>query len=133
MSGYEAFYVAVLSRFPGVECWVCDHLRELGVVQPTEFHEQMERERCRQVSGDVVDAHHVIPKAQLGRDGLELAASDPAVGIPVRRFHHDALERKRIVIPRAALPGGVVSVATCLGYEYDEARGIWRRDVPVAA
>lgn len=99
---YGEFLANVLGRFPRGFCWGC-------VVQPDE------RERC-EADSMCVDAHHVLPKQLLKRERgtaqLGRLLMDGRNGVPVRRFHHDAIEARMIVPSLRAVPREAQEFAT---------------------
>lgn len=100
-------------------CWACDVLPDVT---------DADRQRCKDLSRgapatvDGFDGHHVLPQ-QLLRKELDhetfLAASlDLRAGVPLRRWHHDQWENRRLSVPRWILPVGVHELALELGLDW---------------
>lgn len=115
----ELFLQSVLSEFADDRrvrryggCWVCAYV----AAWPSQ------RRMCEYVSHPRLDAHHLLPKQVLRRElpeeDVERALLDPRNGIPVRRYHHDALEQRQICVPLARLPREAVAFAEELGLRH---------------
>lgn len=144
---YELLLRLVLQEWR-LPCWVCS-LEGQGAGGRAEVA------RCESVSGDVVDAHHVLSKQFLGRefphgawrmaggdlvrayhsrridvpDMVRAVIGDPearqvSLGallmdrrnvVPVRRYHHDAIERRMWSPLIEQVPAPVIEFAAELG------------------
>jgi hypothetical protein len=148
---YSEFLLDVLAE------WRNDRrLREYGGCWACAYVPDVDRLRCVRMSAGIIDAHHVIPKAQLrklfpfgvvleGRawrraeqaeqteraPGSDRAAArlegwrsldelkmDARNGMPMRRYHHNALDSggaDRLVVPWRKLPAPALEFAGELG------------------
>lgn len=114
---YERFCANVRDRHPGCRCWVCERLLPVVADLGVTMHAQA---RCKAVSHGIVDCHHLIAKQRVKRAAAVAgdptwALEDGRNGIPVRRYHHDALERGLLKIPRGMLPSRVAEFAGEIG------------------
>lgn len=141
----QAHQLHVRGRTGPTGCWVCDtpevflSREEQGRMGRRALQIQA-RERCRIVSGGIVDAHHLLPKRLLRKESpdrevirvpgrefdalersyrpLDVALMDPRNGILVRRYHHDALEGRALAIPKELWPDDALAFARELGLEW---------------
>lgn len=103
-------------------CWACDVL-DLP---------ETDRMRCADLSrgapGTVggFDGHHVIPKQvlkrSLGERMFKVVVFDERVGVPLRRWHHDQWEARRLQVPRSMLPPALETFAVEHGLDW----WLWR-------
>jgi hypothetical protein len=133
---YSDFLLDVMQEWRGDRrlrdaggCWVCA------------YGGDVDRLRCVRMSAARIDAHHVLPKQLLMRefprgvvleDGgwraarahetdvdawrtLPALLMDARNGMPLRRYHHDALEAKQLVVPWRKLPAPAIEFAGELG------------------
>lgn len=103
-SDYFAFYANVAAR--DGSCVLCD-------VYPDE------RLMCRERSGRILDAHHIIPQQLLKRE-LPLpvrmvALNDPRNGVLLGRWHHGMVEARMRELP---LPQHVAEFAHDYGLDW---------------
>lgn len=143
LSGYDyVAFMAEVARMPwSTGCFVCD------VVLPTRYAPAVasERRQCAQRSGDLWDAHHcAVPKQVLKREfpagvafvgglrespddeslapfsrrRLDDLLMDPRNGVMVRRYHHNQLEARQVVVPKEVLPGEMMDFVRELGLEW---------------
>jgi hypothetical protein len=121
----------------GLPCWVCS---KMGVGLDLGVRREVAEQRECEARSMVVDAHHLIPKQVLKREAgapipgmlrlavapecapgeeafreLDAALMDPRNGVLVRRYHHDALEARRIVVPKRLWPVDALEFAEELG------------------
>lgn len=99
-------------------CFYCDHVMHT-VCGPGAAAAL--RRICEQRSGGLLDAHHLIPKQVLKREfphGVNDLLMDPRNGVLVRRYHHDALEARAAVIPKALLPADALEFVAELGLDW---------------
>ena len=121
-------------------CWVCDVLPSV-----TEMDRERCLRLSIGAPGTVngFDGHHVLPKQVLKREvrwpidvpnvrgggvhpvmhgsyrvTLDEVLVDVRVGVPLRRWHHDQWENRRLHVPRRLIPVGVEEVALELGLDW---------------
>jgi hypothetical protein len=99
VSDYERFAEGV-AALHGTGCYLCRVLAARSAPVPSRYM------RCE----GIVEPHHLLPKRLLRREFGRgtLLVYDPRTSVPVRRWHHDLLEWRRVELlvgewPAAAL------------------------------
>lgn len=143
---YSEFLLDVLAE------WRNDRrLRDAGGCWACAYVPDVDRLRCVRMSSGLIDAHHVIPKALLrqlfpfgvlleghtwrrarqeeqlpepgtGWRALDELKMDPRNGMPLRRYHHSALDSgggDRLIVPWRKLPAPVLEFASELGLQQE--------------